>query len=327
MHAQSLGIVVVCTPLAEEALALLRGKATVRQVRSQTREALVAALGPEVSALIMGVQPLVDGEIMDRAPNLRAIGRKGVGVDNIDLEAARQRGIYVLNTPLAPVEPVAELTLGLMIALARSVVQLDRATRRGAWDERLRHRGPELLGKTLGLVGFGRIGQRVAELVQPLRMRVLYHDIRRYPQAEERLGAQAVPLPALFQEADWVSVHVPLTEQTRRLVGRDLLALMKPTAYLLNLARGPVVDEEALAEALREGRIAGAALDVFCCEPLGKEHPLCTLDNVILTPHIGGLSLEGEVAMSMVARDVLAVLEGREPEHAVVRPECPGSQS
>ncbi|MBC7222863.1 MAG: hydroxyacid dehydrogenase [Anaerolineae bacterium] len=327
MQANSLGTVLVCAPLAEEALALLREKATVRHVRPQTREALMAALGPEVSALVMGVHPFVDGEMMDRAPNLQAIGRKGVGVDNIDLEAARQRGIYVLNTPLAPVEPVAELALGLMIALARSVVQLDRATRQGAWDERLRRRGPELLGKTLGLVGFGRIGRRVAELVQPLRMRVLYYDVRRYPEAEARLGATAVPLPTLFREADWVSVHVPLTEQTRHLVGRDLLALMKPTAYLLNLARGPVVDEEALAEALREGRIAGAALDVFSCEPLGEEHPLCALDKVILTPHIGGLSLEGEVAMSMVVRDVLAVLEGREPEHAVVRPERPGGQS
>jgi D-3-phosphoglycerate dehydrogenase len=317
------GTVLVCAPLAEEALALLRQEVAVRDLRPQTKEALMAALGPDVVALIMGVQPVVDGEVMDRAPNLRAIGRKGVGVDNIDLEAARQRGIYVLNTPLAPVEPVAELTLGFMIALARGLVRVDCATRQGDWEVRLRHKGPELLGKTLGLVGFGRIGQRVAELVQPLRMRVLYYDACRYPEAEARLGAVPVPLTTLFQEADWVSVHLPLTEKTRQLIGRDLLALMKPSAYFINVARGPVVDEDALVEALRERRIAGAALDVFAHEPLAPGHPLCGLDNVILTPHIGGLSQEGELAMSMVARDVLAVLEGREPAHAVVRPEPP----
>lgn len=315
------GTVLVCTPLAEEALVLLRERVFVREARPQTKEALMAALGPDVLALILGVQPFVDGEVMDRAPNLRAIGRKGVGVDNVDLEAARVRGIFVLNTPLAPVEPVAELTLGFMIALARSLVRADRATRQGDWEVRLRHKGPELRGKTLGLVGFGRIGQRVAELVQPLRMRILYHDVCRYPEAEARLGAIPVPLVTLFQEADWVSVHVPLTEETRHLIGRDLLALMKPSAFLINVARGPVVDEDALVEALRERRIAGAALDVFAHEPLPPEHPLCGLDNVILTPHIGGLSQEGELAMSMVARDVLAVLEGREPAHAAVRPE------
>ncbi len=317
------GTVLVCAPLAPEALAFLREKISVREERPQTREALMAALGPDVVALVMGVQPFVDGEVMDRAPGLRAIGRKGAGVDNIDLEAARARGIFVLNTPLAPVEPVAELTLGLMIALARDLLEVDCATRRGDWEVRLRHKGPELLGKTLGLVGFGRIGQRVAELVQPLRMRILYYDVCRYPEAEARLGATPVPLTALFQEADWVSVHLPLTEETRHLIGRDLFALMKPSAYFLNLARGPVVDEEALVEALRERRIAGAALDVFAHEPLPPEHPLCSLDNVILTPHIGGLSLEGERAMSMVVRDILAVLEGREPAHAVVRPEGP----
>ncbi|MGC8838143.1 MAG: hydroxyacid dehydrogenase [Anaerolineae bacterium] len=314
------GTVLVCTPLAEEAIALLRENVLVREARPQTREALMAELGPDVLALVMGVQPFVDGEVMDRAPHLRAIGRKGVGVDNIDLEAARARGIFVLNTPLAPVEPVAELTLGFMIALARGLLRADCATRQGDWEVRLRHKGPELLGKTLGLVGFGRIGQRVAELVQPLRMRVLYYDVCRYPEAEARLGATPVPLAALFREADWVSVHLPLTEETRHLIGRDLLALMKPSAYFINVARGPVVDEAALVEALRERRIAGAALDVFAHEPLAPEHPLCGLDNVILTPHIGGLSQEGELAMSMVVRDILAVLEGREPAHAVVRP-------
>jgi len=320
MAEEGLGTVLVCVPLAEEDLGLLRERVDVRESRPKTKEELIAALTPEVSGLIMATGPQVDGEVMDLAPGLRVVGRKGVGVDNIDLAAARERGVFVVNTPLAPLEPVAELTLGLMIALARGLVQVDRATREGDWDVRLRVRGPELRGKTLGLVGFGRIGQRVAELVQPLAMQVLYHDVCRYPEAESRLGARVVDLPVLFGESDWVSVHVPLTEETHHLVGRDLFRLMKPTAYFINIARGPVVDEEALVAALREGRMAGAATDVFEEEPARPENPLFALENVIVTPHIGGLTLEGEKALSAVARDILAVLEGRSPEHAVVRP-------
>ncbi|MGQ9584618.1 MAG: hydroxyacid dehydrogenase [Anaerolineae bacterium] len=315
-----LGTVLACAPLSEEILQWLRSRVAVREVRPKSKKDLIAALTPEVSALIMGSKPPVDGEVMDRAPGLRVVGRKGVGVDNIDLDAARVRGIFVVNTPLAPMEAVAELMVGLMVALARRLIHMDRAVRSGDWEARHRWMGPELQGKTLGLVGFGRIGQRVAELVQPLAMRVLYYDMRRVPELEARLGVQATDLPTLFAESDWVSVHLPLTKETHHFVGRELFALMKPTAYFINLARGPVVDEEALTAVLQAGRIAGAALDVFEEEPIPPEHPLCALENVILTPHIGGLSQEGDRAQCEVAYDILAVLEGRSPRWAVVRP-------
>ncbi|NLE76335.1 MAG: phosphoglycerate dehydrogenase [Chloroflexi bacterium] len=314
--------VLVCAPIDEEARQFLAAHATMREANPQTKADLMAALDTQVAGLVMGVRPFVDGETMDCAPGLKVIGRKGVGYDNIDVQAAHQRGIVVVNTPTAPLEPVAEMTLGLMIALARSFAGGDRITRAGRWDDRRTLIGPELRGKTLGIVGFGRIGQRVAELVQPLGMRLLYYDVLPQMSCAERFGAQRVELPTLFRQADFITVHVPLTEGTHHLIGQDLLALMKPTAYFINIARGPVVDEQALFQALQAKRIAGAALDVLEQEPPAADNPLFTLENVLLTPHMGGLSKEGNQAMCMVVRDIVAVLEGRAPEFPV---QCAGA--
>jgi D-3-phosphoglycerate dehydrogenase len=246
------------------------------------------------------------------------VGRHGTGVEAIDLEAAVERSIAIVNTPLANVESVAEHALGMMIALAKRLPEADRAIRAGDWDARYRLTGRELAGKTLGLVGMGRIGGRLAELAHgAFAMRLLYRDIQPYPDYEARLKAERVELDQLLVESDVVSVHVPLLPETHSLIGEAELRSMRSTAFLLNTARGAVVDSQALLQALTEGWIAGAGLDVFEPEPLPPDHPLLALENVILSPHMAAHTDEALLRMALVADDILAVLDGREPTHRV----------
>ncbi len=257
-------------------------------------------------------------EVMDLAPDLLVIGRPGIGLDNIDLAAATERGIAVVHTPDGPTEPVAEMVLGFLIMLAHKLPQADRHLRRHGFPGRYTLLGQDLVGKTLGLVGLGRIGGRVAGMCRAaLGMRVLAYDPYVDPERARALGAELMDdLHTLLAQADFVSVHVPLTPETRGLVGSAELAAMKPTAYLINTSRGPVVDEKALVQALREGRIAGAALDVFDPEPPSPDNPLFELENVIVTPHIGSYTEEGVWRMSMGAvEQVLQVLRGERPAH------------
>ena len=312
-------IVLLYEQIHEDALALLREKAEVRLAQSLAEEELLTEVR-EVEGIIVRAGGAVTRRIMENAPRLKVVGRHGVGVDTIDVEAATAHGVYVVNTPWAPVEPVAEHVLGMMLALSKNIVRADKALRRGKWQVRREYIGQTLFGKTLGIVGFGRIGQRVAELCLPFKMSILYHDIVEQGEAAERLGAQKVSLEELLRRADYVSLHVPLTPATRHLIGARQLALMKPTAYLINTARGPVVDEAALIEALREGRIAGAGLDVYEQEPAPPDNPLFALPNVVLTPHMASHTQEAMREMAMVVKDVIAVLEGREPRYAVNRP-------
>ena len=272
-----------------------------------------------VDALIIRANGAVSARLMDAAPRLKVIGRHGVGLDAIDLEAARARGIVVCNTPLANVESVAEHTVGLMIAISKLLTRADKAIRQGRWQVRYDYVGQELLGRTLGLVGMGRIGGRVAEICHlGFKMPVLYNDVVSYPQVEGHLGATKLPLNHVLAHADYVSVHVPLMAATSGLIGREQFASMKTGAIFINTARGPIVDEVALVEALNSGKLAGAGLDVYADEPVTADNPLLAMDNVVLTPHMAAHTQDALRAMSLVAEDVLRALEGEEPVYRVV---------
>jgi D-3-phosphoglycerate dehydrogenase / 2-oxoglutarate reductase len=270
----------------------------------------------------------VTEEVIAAGRELEVIGRTGVGLDNIDVAAATRCGIPVVYTPGANTVSVAEHVLGVALALARKYPQLDREPRAGNWGVR-DQLGCELTGKTFGFVGLGRIGQLTARKVKgAFGAEILAYDPYLPSGAAPDLGAIVLDgLDDLLWRSDVISIHVPLTLETRGMIGVRELAIMKTGAFLINAARGPVVDEEALADALRSGTIAGAALDVFSDEPLGVNHPLYGVPNLLLTPHMAGMTVEAinTTARWMVA-DILAVLDGRHPEY-VANPEVLGRRS
>ena len=265
----------------------------------------------------------VTRELMASAPLLEAVGRPGVGVDNVDLAGATDLGVLALYTPDAPTESTAEHAVALMLALAKQVRHGDLTIRAAGFKHRRQYVGVELLGKTLGVVGLGRIGRRVAEICgKGLGMRVLGFDPYLSAAQAQALGVEPCgDLDRVIREADFLTVHTPLTEQTRGLIGARELALMKPTAYFINVARGPIVDEQALLETLRAGRIAGAGLDVFDVEPIPFPHPLLELDNVVVTPHLASFTEDGTRKMGVgIADQMLKALRGERPDF-VANPE------
>lgn len=273
----------------------------------------------DVDAIIIRANGAVTARLMDAAPKLKVIGRHGVGVEAIDLDAAKARGIVVCNTPDANLESVAEQAVGFMLAVSKQIVRADKATRQGRWNVRYEYIGQELYGRTLGLIGMGRIGSRVAEICHlAFQMPVLYYDVIAYPALEEKLDAKKLPLEEVLGQADYVTLHVPLLPSTKGLIGKDQLAMMKQGAILINTARGAVVDEAALVEAIESGHLGGAGLDVFATEPTPADNPLFNLENVVLSPHMAAHTDDALKAMSMVAQDVIRVLEGQEPVYRVV---------
>jgi D-3-phosphoglycerate dehydrogenase len=276
--------------------------------RAGISAAELAAIIGEYDALIVRSRTKVTREILEAATRLKVIGRAGVGLDNIDVDVATRQGIAVLNAPGSNVISAAEHTLALMLALVRRIARADASLRRGEW-ERKRFQGIELHGKTLGLVGAGRIGSEVAKRARAFGMRVVAYDPYLAGERAEGLEIELVTLPELCERADIITIHVPLTAETRGMIGSAELALMKPAAYLINAARGGVVDEVALAAALRSGRLAGAALDVFEKEPVAPDNPLIALDNVIAVPHLGAATREAQtsvgIAICEVVRDAL----------------------
>jgi len=258
----------------------------------------------------------VDAELMDRAPGLKIISNLAVGTNNIDVAAATARGIVVTNTPGVTTEPTADLTLGLILAVARRIVEEDRLTREGKfqfWAPML-FLGRSVAGKTLGIIGFGAIGQAVAKRARGFGMRILYHQRRRLDESSEReKGIEYADFGRLLAESDFVSLHVPLTEKTRHLIGTGELRQMKPSAFLINASRGPVVNEKELVEALRTDVIAGAGLDVYENEP-ALTPGLTDLPNVVLTPHVGSGTIEDRTLMArMATENLLAGLKGEIP--------------
>lgn len=285
------------------------------------REALAKA-----DAIIVRSSTDVTAELMDQAPNLKVVGRAGVGVDNIDLKAATARGVPVLNAPEGNTVSAAELTFALILAAARRVCAADRSVRQGEWV-RSRFAGIELRGKTLGLVGAGRIGGEVAKRARGFGMHVIVHDPFLTEERATRLGVERGELPAVLATADILSLHVPLTESTRGMISSAEMRCLKPTAFLVNVSRGGVVDEAALAEALAEGQLAGAALDVFDQEPLEADSPLREAPNLVLTPHLGASTAEAqELVAGEISEAVKAALLEGDLSRAVNAPAIGGEE-
>jgi len=282
--------VLICDQVETEKLAL--GAGIVVDYRpSITREDLLQAVG-SYDALIVRSRTKVDRELIDRASHLRLVARPGTGLDNVDVDYAKSKGITVVNSPESLVEAVSEHVTLLMLALSRRLVNADETTRAGKWEKNTLM-GTELRGKVLGIVGLGRIGRRIAEIAGTLGMSVLVYDVIVIPpDVIANLGCRIVSLDELFSSADFITLHVPMSEETRHFVGASRLGQMKKGSFLINTSRGGVVDEESLARALKEGRIGGAALDVFEREP--PSGAILTAPGTILTPHIGGQTEEAQ---------------------------------
>jgi len=314
-------VVVVSEPIHEAGVRLLTEHCQVVTASDASPAALLPLL-PEASGLLVRLAE-VSAELLAAAPQLRVIARHGVGVDNIDVAAATRRGIPVVYTPEANAVSVAEHVLALATALAKRIVEYDAATRRGAFAVRDSLRAVDLEGKVLGVVGLGRVGTAVSRKARAaFNMRVLGYDpFLDFAEIRSRGAEPVSDLPSLLREADVVTLHVPLTPQTRRLIGKGELDAMKPTAMLVNTSRGAVVDEAALAQALHQGRLAGAALDVFEREPPDPGNPLFSAPNLVVTPHSAALTAECAARMALqAAQGIMDVLAGRRPA-AVVNPE------
>jgi glyoxylate reductase len=314
--------ILVARELPAEAMRILEGSGALEVHRRETpltKEELMARLADK-EALVCQLTQKVDADVLAAGKKLKVVGNVAVGYDNVDVAAATVRGIAVTNTPGVLDDTTADFVWALLLAVARRVVEADGFARSGGykgWDLMM-FLGGDVHHKTLGIIGMGRIGRRVARRARGFSMEVLYHDVARLPEAKEReLGVRWAERDRLLHEADFVTLHVPLLEETRHLIGADELEWMKPTAFLINASRGPVVDEAALAEALRQKKIAGAALDVFEEEP--RIHPgLVELSNVVLAPHIASASVETRTRMAvMAAENVAAVLAGRRPPNLV----------
>jgi Lactate dehydrogenase and related dehydrogenases len=271
-------------------------------------------------AILTMLSDRIDAQLLNEAENLKVIANYAVGFDNIDIGAATSHGIVVTNTPDVLTEATADMAWALLFAVARRIVEGDRVTRKGeftGWSP-LFLLGGDLVGKTLGIIGSGRIGTAMALRSRGWCMKVLYTSQKNNNVVlEEKLNARRVELETLLKESDFISLHTPLTEETRHMIGRDEFAIMKRTAYLINTARGAVIDEAALVDALRNNRIAGAGLDVYEEEPKLKPG-LASLDNVVLAPHLGSATVETRSRMSIMAvESIIMVLKGQKPENCL----------
>lgn len=303
-------------------LDLLYGFAELRIWQEEVpppREVLLEEAG-EVDGLLSLLTDTIDAELMDAAPRLKVVSNYAIGYDNVDVEAATERGIMVCHTPGVLTDTTADFAFTLMACVARRVVEASEYVREGRWKTwgPMLCLGYDLHGATLGLVGLGRIGSGVAKRATGFDMRVLYHDVSRQPSREEELGLTYVDLETLLRESDFVSLHTPLTPETHHMMGREQFTMMKSTAILINTSRGQVVDEKALYEALVSGGIAGAGLDVTDPEPILRDDPLLTLDNCVVVPHIASASVATRTMMAtMAAENLIAALQGRMPRNPV----------
>ncbi|RLF50650.1 MAG: phosphoglycerate dehydrogenase [Thermoplasmata archaeon] len=305
--------ILITDEVAEEAIEKLKEKHEVvfKELRGEN---LIKEIG-EYDALMVRSATKVTADVIKAGKNLKVIGRAGIGVDNIDIEEASKHGIYVVNSPGGSTRSVAELSIALMFALARKITRADASMKNGEWAKK-KLKGIELQGKILGLIGSGRIAQEVAKIANCLGMHVLVYSPHCTPEKAKAMNAELKSMEEIFSMADFISLHVPLTNDTRHMINEALLRKMKPTSFLINVARGGVVDEEALYKLLKEGSIAGAAMDVYEQEPYkGK---LSELDNIILTPHIGAATKEGQIRAGVIcAEQILKVLDGKEPDYWV----------
>lgn len=319
--------VFVARQIPEEGLQLIKTYYEVEVWDRYTpppREILLSKVS-RVDALVTLLTDRIDREVLDSALRLRIIAQYAVGYDNIDVDYATRKGVYVTNTPGVLTDATADLAWALLLAASRRIVEADKFVRSGeywrtgtGWHP-LMMLGYHVSGKTLGIIGMGRIGQAVARRAKGFNMRILYYQRHKLPgELEKELGAEYVDLETLLRESDFVTIHVPLTKETYHMIGESELKMMKKTAILVNTARGAVVDEQALVKALKEGWIAGAGLDVFEREPLPPESPLTELNNVVLAPHIGSATRETRAAMAeLVAHNLIAFYRGEVPPNLV----------
>jgi D-3-phosphoglycerate dehydrogenase len=304
-------------PIHPDGTALLMRAATIRYAGGHDEAGLAAALA-DADGLILRVKGRVTDSLLARAPHLKVIARHGVGVDNVDVAAATRRRIPVCVTLGANTDAVAEHTFLLMLAVGKRLVAVNAGVRRGSWEALRGELYGGLNGRTLGIVGMGRVGIRVAELAAAFGMRRLGYDPALPREEIRQRGAEPVDLSALLRAADIVTLHAPLTPETRHLINRDTLSLMKPGAILVNTSRGGVIDDAALAEALRSGRLAGAGIDVTEPEPPSPDHPLLPLEQVLITPHIAAHTEDSMRRMAVAAAEqVLMALEGKRPTMAI----------
>ena len=298
--------VLIAEPLAPAGLDLLRSQPGWNIVVSNPKD--FEACLPEADALLVRSVVQVNQSLLARAPKLRVVGRAGVGVDNVDLDAATQAGVLVMNTPGGNSISVAEHTLALMLAMARHIPQANYSTRAGKWEKK-KFIGTELRGKTLGVVGMGAIGREVTKRARAFEMRIVAHDPYITPKIAYDLGVDLVDLPALYAASDYITLHVAATPDTTGMLSRQAFAQMKTGVRIVNCARGELVDEAALAEAIASGKVADASIDVFAKEPVGPGYPLFASDAVLATPHIGGSTEEAqEIVGVRIAEQVVEYL-------------------
>lgn len=310
--------ILVADPIAEEGVNLLRGAAEVDVRIGLKPEELIAVIG-DYQALAVRSETKVTAAVIEAGKQLQVIGRAGVGVDNIDVEAATRRGIVVVNAPSGNIIAAAEHTVALMLALARHIPQAHTSLKGGQW-QRSRFMGIDVSKKILGIVGLGRVGSEVARRAQGLEMKVIAYDPFVSAEHAQAQGVELTSLEDLLKRSDFISVHTPLTEATKGMIGAKELALVKPTGRIINCARGGVVDEQALYEAVESGRLAGAAVDVFSQEP-ATDNILLKSDRIVVTPHLGASTAEAQVNVAIdVAEEIMAVLRGASTRYAVNLP-------
>lgn len=307
--------ILVADPIAKEGLEILRNYAQVDIKLKLKPEELKAIIG-NYDALIVRSQTQVPAEIIEAGEKLKVIGRAGVGVDNIDVAAATKKGIVVVNAPTANTVSAAEYTIALMLALSRNIPKANSQLKSGRW-QRKELVGTELRNKTLGIIGLGNVGSEVAKRAQAFEMCVIAHDPFVSTNYARKLKVDLVPLDQLLEQSDFITLHVPLTATTKGLIGAEELAKVKPTARIINCARGGLVDEEALVKAIEDEKIAGAAFDVFSTEPVTDSSRFKS-DKIVVTPHLGASTIEAQANVAKdIAEQVLTVLRGEHPRYAV----------
>ncbi len=310
--------ILVSDPVASEGVELLRTQGEVDVKLHLDPKDLIAIIG-EYDALVVRSETKVTAEVIEAGERLQVIGRAGVGVDNIDLDAATQRGIAVVNAPTGNTIAAAEHTIAMMMALARNIPQANESLRRGEWT-RSAFTGIEVRNRVLGVIGLGKVGTEVARRATGLQMRILGYDPFVSQDQANLLGIELASMARIFQESDFICLHTPLTESTRGLIGEKEISTMKPTVRILNIARGELIDENALSKAVDEGRVAGAAIDVFSKEP-PVDSPLLKNAKIIVTPHLGASTEEAQAEVAReVAEQVIAVLQGQSARYTVNAP-------
>lgn len=313
--------VLVSDPIAEAGIAQLRAIPDVEvDVRIGLKPDELKAVIGEYEALAVRSETKVTADILSAAKKLQIIGRAGVGVDNIDVTAATQKGIVVVNSPEGNTLAAAELAVALLLALARKIPQADASLHAGKW-ERKRFVGAEVYGKTVGIVGFGKIGRAVAQRMKSFETVVIASDPYATEESARRSGVELTSLEDLYRRSDFITIHVPLNTETRGMIGAEQIALMKDGVRIVNCARGGIVDENAMADAVRSGKVAGIAFDVFAKEPPEPDNPLLSLDENVVTPHLGASTEEAQVNVAVdIAGQIADVLQGRPARSAVNLP-------